>query len=265
MGKLLCLIASLAPVSLAQMQIKLPEGTKVRVRLEQTLSSATAEEGQPVQMSVTEDVTIDGAVAIAQGSSVVGTVVQAVPKRRLGRTGKLDFAVERVIGADGGSVPLRYSLTKKEGGSNSVRTGIIAGGAAIIFWPAAPFFLLMKGKDVTMNKGMTFDVFTDQTHIVTAKTVTAQDLGARPPAPEADKPVAVKINSDRQGADIELDGAFVGSTPTTVNLTTGAHKIVVKSGAASWERTIQIQPGSDVSVTATLTGNDTLRTSASKP
>jgi hypothetical protein len=32
----------------------LPEGAKVRVRLEQTLSSATAGEGQLVQSSVTE-------------------------------------------------------------------------------------------------------------------------------------------------------------------------------------------------------------------
>jgi diacylglycerol kinase family enzyme len=110
----------------------------------------------------------------------------------------------------------------------------------------------MKGKDVTMNRGTTFEVFTDQTHAVVQKTVTAQDLGARPAAPEPEKPVAVKISSDKPGADIELDGAFIGSTPTTINVTPGVHKIVVKSGAATWEREIQIRPGSDVTVMATL-------------
>ena len=40
-------------------QLTLPEGTKIRVRLEQDLSSATAEEGQPVQLSVAEDVRVE--------------------------------------------------------------------------------------------------------------------------------------------------------------------------------------------------------------
>jgi hypothetical protein len=142
-------------------QIQIPEATKVKVRLEQPLSSATAEENQPVQLAVSEDVMIDNAIAIPRESVVNGTIVQAVPKRRMGRTGKLDFSIDNIILKDGGKIPVRYSVVKKEGGSHAVRTGVITAGVAIVFWPAAPFMLLMKGKETTFNKGMTFEVFTD--------------------------------------------------------------------------------------------------------
>ena len=49
-------------------QIVLPEGTRVRVRLDQSLSSATAAEGQSVNPSVTEDVRVVDSVVIAQGA-----------------------------------------------------------------------------------------------------------------------------------------------------------------------------------------------------
>lgn len=152
-------IVHLSTVELAAQMI--PEGTKLRVRLEQQLSSATAEEGQPVQLAVGDDVVIDEGVAIPRDSVVNGTVVQAVPKRRMGRTGKLDFSIDHIVLSDGGRLPVRYSLVKKEGGSKAVSTGVITAGVAVLFFPAAPFVLLRKGKDTVFNKGMSFEVFTD--------------------------------------------------------------------------------------------------------
>ena len=89
-------------------QIELPEGTKIRVRLEQAISSATAEEGQLVEMSVTDAVRVGDAVVIAEGASVTGTVTEAHEKRRMGRAGKLDFSIDRVKTVDNRWVPLRY-------------------------------------------------------------------------------------------------------------------------------------------------------------
>jgi hypothetical protein len=135
-----------------QADVDLPEGAKVRVRLEQTLSSATAEVGQPVQLSVTEDVVVDGHVLIGQNESVSGTVVTAVPKRRMGRTGKLDFSIDRLEAVDGSQISLRYTIQKKDGGSHAVRNGVITAGLAVVLWPAAPFMLLMKGKDAATGR-----------------------------------------------------------------------------------------------------------------
>jgi hypothetical protein len=139
----------------------LPEGSKVRVRLEQPISSATADEGQVVELSVADDVVVDGHVLVPTGTRVQGTVVQAQAKRRMGRAGKLDFSVDKIVMRDGNTIPLRYSVNKHSGESRAVSTGIITAGVALVAWPVAPLVLLRHGKDVTINQGMSFEVFTD--------------------------------------------------------------------------------------------------------
>ena len=62
----------------------------------------------------------------------------------------------------------------------------------------------------------------------------------------------VSITSSIAGADIEVDGAFVGNTPTTLQMAGGQHHVVVKSGATTWQRTLQVNAGSTISLTATL-------------
>jgi hypothetical protein len=62
----------------------------------------------------------------------------------------------------------------------------------------------------------------------------------------------VQVTSAPAAADIEIDGAFVGSTPSTVQLKPGKHLVVVrKSGFAKWERTIQVT-GGDINLVAEL-------------
>ena len=52
------------------------------------------------------------------------------------------------------------------------------------------------------------------------------------------------IDSTPPGADIEIDGAFVGDTPSTVPVAPGSHKIAVKKkGFADWTRTMNVTGG----------------------
>jgi len=253
LGLLLC--SSVAQCLAQDAQDQLPEGTMVRVRLEQTLSSATAEEGQPVQLTVADNVPLGDRVVIRQGASVVGRVTLAQPKRRMGRAGKLDFSIERVATADGSSIPLRYTSHKTEGGSHAVLTGVLTGGAALAFWPAAPLFLLIKGKDSTLSRGVEFDVFTDQAFTLLHSAPAAAAPTASQQLAAAPDPVAVKVTSDPEGAEIALDGQFVGSTPATLQLTPGIHKVDVKRGKVAWERNLQVLAGSNINVNAILRSN----------
>jgi hypothetical protein len=62
----------------------------------------------------------------------------------------------------------------------------------------------------------------------------------------------VQISSEPVGADIEIDGSFVGSTPSAIDLAPGEHAILVKkSGYKAWERKIKTTAGS-INVTAPL-------------
>jgi len=54
----------------------------------------------------------------------------------------------------------------------------------------------------------------------------------------------ISINSTPAGADIEVDGAFVGNTPSTIEVATGDHTVTVsKNGFKSWERKLKAGGG----------------------
>jgi hypothetical protein len=261
----LLLAIAAAATSTAWADLTIPDGTKLRIRLDQTISSATAEEGQTVELSVTEPVRVGETVVIPEGSRVTGTVTQAQEKRRMGRAGHLDFSLDRVRAIDGQWIPLRYTLNKKSGDSHAVRTGVITAGVAVVFWPAAPVFLLMKGKDTTINKGVIFDAFTDENHSVGAQApapaaapapVQQTSLQTAAPAnPHPNSPAGmatVTINSNVSGADIQVDGGFVGSTPTTLQMAGGNHDVQVKSPRGEWHRVLQVNPGSSINLNADM-------------
>lgn len=255
-------------IAAAAAQVVVQDGTKLRLRLDQTLSSATAEEGQTVELSVTDAVSVDGVAVVPEGARATGTVVLAQEKRRMGRAGKLDFSVDRVRGANGQWLPVRYTLTKKEGNSKAVSTGVITAGVAVVFWPAAPFVLLRHGKDTTINKGVVFDVFVDGNHTLgTAPAAVSTPVSTVVPvtnaAPAALSPAAagqatVSITSNETAADIEVNGSFVGSAPTSVKLAPGQYTIAVRRGTLVWQRVLQVTAGSSVTLNAVFEPSDSL-------
>jgi hypothetical protein len=55
------------------------------------------------------------------------------------------------------------------------------------------------------------------------------------------------------GADIEIDGSFVGNTPSDVQVTEGDHTVTVKkAGFKDWERKLKVSGGSSVHLNAEL-------------
>ena len=62
----------------------------------------------------------------------------------------------------------------------------------------------------------------------------------------------VSVSSSPDGADIEVDGDFMGNTPSSVELPLGEHTITVrKSGCKPWERKLKLT-GGDVRLNAEL-------------
>jgi hypothetical protein len=62
----------------------------------------------------------------------------------------------------------------------------------------------------------------------------------------------VHVTSTPMGADILIDGKFVGSTPSTLQLAPGDHTINVrKNGFSAWNRTVHVVPG-DLNLPAEL-------------
>jgi len=66
----------------------------------------------------------------------------------------------------------------------------------------------------------------------------------------------IVVKSTPDAAEINVDGKYVGSTPSTVRLTPGEHVLSIeKSGFKTWQRTMTVNPGGIVTIDATLEKN----------
>jgi hypothetical protein len=75
-------------------------------------------------------------------------------------------------------------------------------------------------------------------------------------------PTAVEVNREKikcnfssapAGAEITLDGRYVGNTPSTIGVSTGSHVVVLfMPGFNQWKRELTVASGSEVNVSASL-------------
>lgn len=63
----------------------------------------------------------------------------------------------------------------------------------------------------------------------------------------------VNISSDPAGAEISIDGKFVGNTPSSLKLASGQHSIEIKApGKRTWQRDLEVLRDSQISLHPTL-------------
>ena len=156
----LVLVSVLASAVYAESGPVLREGTPVRLKIIQNISTANAQEGEHVSFETLGDVKANGQVVIPSGSMALATVTEAVPKHHFARGGKLGINIDSVRLSNGDKIPLRGVQNVKGGGHvAAMTTGIVATG--IVFWPAAPLFLLVEGKEGKISDGYEITVYTD--------------------------------------------------------------------------------------------------------
>lgn len=231
------------------------DGTPVKLRINRTISSEDAHVGDTVDFEVLEEVQVNGTVVVAKGGLAYATVTEAQPKRRMARGGKLGVNIDFVRLADEEKAALRAVQEVKGGGHTGAMTGGIV-ATAIVFFPAAPFFLFMHGKEITIPKGTQVTAYVNgDMKLDLAKFQPPEPVPAAAPAVAEAAPATqaqVQVTSTPDGADIEIDGIFVGNTPSTVGVAAGQHDISVKkTGFKSWERKIAVS-GGQVNVSAVL-------------
>jgi len=128
------------------------DGTPVKLRLSQTISSKHACIGDRLKFFVTSDVTVDGLTVIPAGSTASGTVIGVKGKRFLGIGGHVIFKLDSVELASGERVGLTARKeVKGRSHTKFMAAGII--GTGPLFWPAALAFLLSRGSDSVALKG----------------------------------------------------------------------------------------------------------------
>ena len=258
-----------APVVKQPLAFGLEDATPVKLRINRNISSADAHVNETVDFEVLEDVKVHDAIVIPRGGMAWATVTEAQPKRRMGRAGKLNINIDNVRLTSGEKVALRAVKDVKGGGHQGAITGAIV-ATSIVFFPAAPLFLLIHGKDITIPKGTEItayingDIPLDPKKFVT-QTAISSEPGAATVQATADPAATqngsgtdpalstVDIKSRPDGAEITVDDKFMGSTPSSLRLAVGDHKIKLgKSGFKTWERTMTVSRGATARVDATL-------------
>ncbi len=242
----------------------LEDATPVKVRFNRTVSSADAHVGDTVDFEVLQDISVNGTLVIPKGGFAFGTVTEAQAKRRMARGGKLEINIDYVKLLSSEKAALRAVKGGKGGGHTGAMTaGIVA--TSVVFFPAAPLFLFIHGKDITLPKGAEFTAYIngDMKLDIAKFQPAAPALQQGTSASSHDQNVStasakLQIESSPPGADIEVDGRFVGSTPSDVQVAEGDHIVVVrKPGFKSWERKLKSSAGSSVHIGAELEKVDT--------
>lgn len=257
-------------------KLKVEEGTQVRLRLMQTINSGNVQVGQTISFEVLDNVTVNEQIVIKEGAPAWGMVEEAEGKKSFGRGGKLKIRLDYAKAVDGTKIPLRANASQ-DGKGKGMGTGVAFGASLLLFWPAAPFIGMMKGKNSEIPRGFHIEGFVDGDRMV-RPTDAAPSVPVQVPAMipsggngmivQASMPMnsgataapvavagmgAVNVISDPGGAEVEIDGAFYGNTPGLIKLSPGLHTITVRAaGFAPWKRDLNIAPGSSLTVKAAL-------------
>jgi hypothetical protein len=227
------LLTACAAVPLMAQVLTIEDGTPVRLRLNSTVSSGTAHEGDMVDFEVTEPLVARGLVLIPKGSIALGHVSKVRAKRRFGRAGELEISIDSVRVGDGGTAPLRAT---KEEGETPLQGGKLA--ATVV---ASPVLVWVKGKNVEFERGV-------ETTAYVRGNVTVDEAKLRAPYQNAPQAVqnagnpALLTNRDildmkKAGLSEEVILAKIATSPT--DFRTSPQDLIELKNAAVSDRIIE--------------------------
>lgn len=147
-------------------EVKVPEGTEFPMRLEETISSKTATEGERFTITLDDDVPLGDGTVLHAGYRGVGEIINAEKNGMMGKTGKLNITVSYLKIGD-----QRVRLRAVKAAQGDHRTG--AQVATVILFGV--FAGLVKGKNIEIKKGTMLTAYAD------GDVVLTEPVAAPPP------------------------------------------------------------------------------------
>jgi hypothetical protein len=144
-----------APAPTAPLMLK--EGTEVSLVFAQDLSSKTAVDDDPVNMTLAEDLKVGDVIVAKKGAVALGTVTNAHKSGMMGKAGELSIRLE-YLKTDDQRVHLRGSKGKEGEGAVGATVAL-----TILFGPIG---LIKHGKNVEIKQGTPLTAFIDQDYPV---------------------------------------------------------------------------------------------------
>lgn len=109
----------------------IPAGTRIRVRVGQTLSTKVNQSGDTFPATVASDVVVNGQTVIPEGASATGTVTQAKALGKFKGQAVLAVSLDRVRAGGRSYAVSTSSVERVEKGKGKRSAGFIGGGAGL--------------------------------------------------------------------------------------------------------------------------------------
>ena len=154
-----CLLVAIAPALATAAPVKIEEGAEFLIRLEDSISSKTAQEGDRFTISLDEDVTLSDGTVLRAGYRGVGEVIRAKKNGMLGKSGKLNVQLNYLKVGD-----QRIRLRGQRAAAGEHRTGT----QVVTFVFVGVFAGFIKGKNTTIPKGAKITAYADQDVVLDA-------------------------------------------------------------------------------------------------
>ena len=139
----------------------LRDGTDVNLQFAQDLSSKTSSEGDPVTLTLVDDLKVGDVVVAKAGSKAIGEVTKAEKSGMMGKAGELNIRLDYLKAGD---TKIKLRGTKGKEGESGV-TGTVV--LTVLFGPIG---LIKHGKNVEIKQGTPLAVYTDENYTIpTAK------------------------------------------------------------------------------------------------
>lgn len=155
------IVLAYANAEIGASNVSVTKDTLVKIKLLSALDSKTAKAGDPVLLEVTEDVLVNGVLAIAKGAQGYGKVLKAEGAQNFGRDAELQLSFDNVIAFDGKEiVTVLGEKAKEQNKSLATAAGASIAGMAILGPVGIVGGLFVHGKEIKLPVGTEFYVQT---------------------------------------------------------------------------------------------------------
>jgi hypothetical protein len=144
---------AVAPAAEPAAKMILKEGTDVKLKFAQDLSSKTANDDDPINLVLDEDLKVGDVTVCKAGAKAVGTITHAKKAGMLGKGGELNMRLEYLIVSD---TRMRLRGTKGKEGEGKVGAAV---ALTVLFGPIG---LIKHGKNVEVKQGTPLLAYVDQ-------------------------------------------------------------------------------------------------------
>lgn len=161
---------AVSPAPVAEVEVKVPDGTEIEIQLKNTLSGQEAKVGDIVDFTLVRAVRVNGVTIFERDASARARVTTAKKAGRWGKAGKLEWAMQDVQAADGNRIPARF--TKRElGDSKGGTVAVAAVATTVLLGPLGLLWGLKKGRPAIIPAGNRYSVFVHGDTMVKGKVM----------------------------------------------------------------------------------------------